>query len=588
MERSRRTSLITQVIILMAFFAILTGIITYQSQQIISERNVAAQTEERASQIAKEVGLSVREYPAYRWLLSYCHKHAGELDIEYDVEFGSGTRTGKKYRELLSRHPSFAFPYAGSSEIAALPEEDQKLYAEIAYSWLITRLDKIKRSYHIDYLYCVLTDEDFGTQFFLFSAADAYSQRGTNYEEVYPLGVTVTVAESQQTAMKNARQYSAHLAYAGNYVDYYTYFELINGRDAFIGMTFDLTGIRKSTQTQAFRGTLNAVLYQLLLSAAYLTMTILLVLRPLKKVQKSIRLYKQTKDSGEVVRALSGIRSGNEIGHLSEDVVALSKEIDNYVERIESITAERERIDAELSMAKQIQASMMPRAFPPFPDRTQFDLYAVMEPARSVGGDFYDFFLIDDDHLCILIADVSGKGIPAALFMMASKIILQSCAMLGKSAGEILQKTNEAICSNNEKEMFLTVWLGILEISTGKLTAANAGHEYPVLKQPGGPYEILKDRHGFVIGGLPQIRYSEYTLQLAPGSKLFVYSDGLPEAANPAQEMFGTERMLSALNTDPATSPEETIRRVRHAVSAFVGDAEQFDDLTMLCFEYKG
>ena len=172
--------------------------------------------------------------------------------------------------------------------------------------------------------------------------------------------------------------------------------------------------------------------------------------------------------------------------------------------------------------------------------------------------------------------------------MMASKIIIQSCAMLGQSAGEILTKTNEAICSNNAEQMFVTVWLGILELSTGKLTAANAGHEYPVVKRPGGRFELLHDQHGFVIGGLEGVRYKEYGLRLEPGSKLFVYTDGVAEATNAAKELFGTDRMLDALNEDADAAPQQILKNVRGAVDGFVQGAEQFDDLTMLCLEYKG
>ena len=250
--------------------------------------------------------------------------------------------------------------------------------------------------------------------------------------------------------------------------------------------------------------------------------------------------------------------------------------------------AERERISSELSLAAQIQADMLPNIFPAFPDRREFDIFASMEPAREVGGDFYDFFLIDDDHLCMVMADVSGKGIPAALFMMASKIILADNAMTGKSPAQILTDTNAAICSSNRQEMFVTVWLGILELSTGRLTAANAGHEYPVLKKPGETFALLKDKHGFVIGGMEGIKYKEYELTLEPGTKLFLYTDGIPEAADAANAMFGTERMLQALNKDPGAAPEQILGNVHDAVSGFVKAAEQFDDLTMLCMEYKG
>ena len=210
-----------------------------------------------------------------------------------------------------------------------------------------------------------------------------------------------------------------------------------------------------------------------------------------------------------------------------------------------------------------------------------------MDPAKEVGGDFYDFFLIDDDHLGLVMADVSGKGVPAALFMMASKIILQSVAMLGFSPAEILNKTNEAICSNNPAEMFVTVWIGILELSTGKLTAANAGHEYPVFKQPDGSFAICKDKHGFVLGGMDGLQYKEYELQLLPGTKLFLYTDGVPEATNARNELFGTARMLAALNADADASPEQLLKNVRAEVDKFVDGAEQFDELTMLCIEYK-
>ena len=245
------------------------------------------------------------------------------------------------------------------------------------------------------------------------------------------------------------------------------------------------------------------------------------------------------------------------------------------------------QLNTELKMANRIQASMLPHEFPPFPDRKEFDIYASMDPAREVGGDFYDFFLIDEDHLCLVIADVSGKGIPASLYMMISKVIVQSCAMLGKSAADILTKTNDALSSNNQMEMFVTAWVGILEISTGRVIAANAGHEYPALMK-NGSFSLLKDKHGFVIGGMEDIRYTEYELLLQPGDKLFLYTDGVPEATDDENHMFGTDRMLAALNTEPKAAPKQILAHVSSAVDSFVSGAEQFDDMTMLCVEYRG
>ena len=249
---------------------------------------------------------------------------------------------------------------------------------------------------------------------------------------------------------------------------------------------------------------------------------------------------------------------------------------------------EASRIETELLMASSIQSDMLPNIYPAFPERSEFDIYASMDPAKEVGGDFYDFFLIDDDHLGIVMADVSGKGVPAALFMMAAKIILSNNAMMNKTPAEILTDTNDSICKNNREEMFVTVWLGILELSTGKLTSANAGHEYPALMQPGGEFELVKSKHGFVIGGMEGVRYKESEVMLKPGAKLFLYTDGVPEATSAEKELFGTERMIEALNCEKTAAPADVLKNVRSHVDAFVKDAEQFDDLTMLCLEYKG
>ncbi|MBE6001938.1 MAG: hypothetical protein E7239_11275 [Sarcina sp.] len=273
---------------------------------------------------------------------------------------------------------------------------------------------------------------------------------------------------------------------------------------------------------------------------------------------------------------------------------ALNQQMDT-IRRMEREKAEQqnmirqqEQIVKELRTAKQIQKSVLPHIFPPFPDRKEVDLFASMDPAKDVGGDFYDFYFIDEDHLCLVIADVSGKGIPAALFMMLSKRILEDFARQERTPDQILEKTNELLCDNNQAEMFVTVWLGILEISTGRLTAANAGHEYPAIRRKDGCFELYKDRHGFVLGGMEGMTYRGYDLQINPGDKLFVYTDGVPEATDAGGELFGTDRMTAALNTCADDSPEQILQKVKSTVDAFVGDAEQFDDLTMLCLEYKG
>ncbi len=280
--------------------------------------------------------------------------------------------------------------------------------------------------------------------------------------------------------------------------------------------------------------------------------------------------------------------SGDETQLLAEAFQSLTGRMKTYVSDIEKITAERERIGTELELATRIQTDMLPGVFPAFPDRKDFSIFGSMTPAKEVGGDFYDFLLLDENHLALVIADVSGKGVPAALFMMVSMILIRSEVKNGLSPAKVLKKINDQICAGNREDMFVTVWLGILDLRTGKLTAANAGHEFPALKQPDGRFELIKDPHGFVIGGLPGEEYEEYEWQLKPGAKVFVYTDGVPEAGGSRSALYGTDRMMEALRRAENESPEKILAAVDASVREYVGDAPQFDDVTMLCLEYKG
>ena len=317
------------------------------------------------------------------------------------------------------------------------------------------------------------------------------------------------------------------------------------------------------------------------------------LVRPVNQIAEAAETYVRDRRSGSPVtdhfsRSVLNITTGDEVENLSLVMSDMERDLNDYEENLTRITAEKERIGTELALATRIQENMLPNIFPAFPERPEFDVYATMTPAKEVGGDFYDFFLVDSDHLGLVMADVSGKGVPAALFMMASKILINNYSMSGNPPAWVLQTVNDQICRNNREEMFVTVWLGILEISTGKLTASNAGHEFPVLRRSGGDFQLFKDKHGFVIGGMEGMRYKDYEIQLAPGDKLFVYTDGLAEATDRENRMFGTDRMLSALNAAPDATPDVILRNMQQAVDDFVREAPQFDDLTMLCIEYFG
>ncbi|MCR4805327.1 MAG: SpoIIE family protein phosphatase [Clostridia bacterium] len=321
-------------------------------------------------------------------------------------------------------------------------------------------------------------------------------------------------------------------------------------------------------------------------SIAYWFFTRRNFISPLMRIRHNVKEFAQNET--ETTISLEPIQTNDEIQDVAESIMLMENDIVKYIDNIQTITAEKERIGAELNVATQIQADMLPRIFPPFPDRNEFDLYATMDPAKEVGGDFYDFFLVDDDHLALVMADVSGKGVPAALFLVIAKTLIKNRAQLGESPAEILKNVNAQLCEGNEAELFVTVWLAVVEISTGRGVAANAGHEHPVIRRADGTYELVVYRHSPAVATMEGLRFREHPFELHPGDSLFVYTDGVPEATNANNELFGADRMLAALNRNPNAAPKELLKTVREEIDAFVGDAPQFDDITMLGVYYAG
>ncbi|MBP5490590.1 MAG: SpoIIE family protein phosphatase [Lachnospiraceae bacterium] len=360
---------------------------------------------------------------------------------------------------------------------------------------------------------------------------------------------------------------------------------------AFVVSDLSLLDIGKAMKIFVFQYSIVTLAIMIIVGCLYVRIMKKKLVEPINAIAGAAQKYVEDRRAGirggEHFSSLN-IRTGDEIENLYLTMADMERDLEEHEENLLAITAEKERIGTELSLATRIQADMLPSIYPAFPDRPEFDIYATMDPAKEVGGDFYDFFLVDADHLCMVMADVSGKGVPAALFMMATKIILANNAMMGKSPAKILTDTNAAICSHNREEMFVTVWLGILEISTGRVVAANAGHEYPAIRMPDGRFELFKDKHGLVIGGMEGIKYKEYEFTMTPGARLFVYTDGVTEAMDADNALFGTAHMLDALNENPEGDTVTILGNVRAAVDRFVKDAEQFDDLTMLCMEYRG
>ena len=309
------------------------------------------------------------------------------------------------------------------------------------------------------------------------------------------------------------------------------------------------------------------------------------IVKPLETMTKRVRSI----SGSDLLFNMDDVyRTGDEIEVLAESFATMSSRTLQYVAEVQQVTAEKERLGSELHMARAIQLSQLPGYFPAFPEHPQLDLFASMTPAKEVGGDFYDFFSVDDDHIGLVIADVSGKGVPAALLMMVSRVLIKSRLQDGDSPGKALESVNHQLSEGNEENFFVTVWAAVFQVSTGRGIAVNAGHEHPAICRAGGAFELSVYKHSPAVATMDGITFGEHEFELGPGDRLFVYTDGVAEATNADNELFGTDRMLKALNTNPQADPEQIISNVKAGIDRFVSRAEQFDDITMMCLEYKG
>ena len=358
---------------------------------------------------------------------------------------------------------------------------------------------------------------------------------------------------------------------------------------AVIGVEVPMTRINYAVQTFVTHTLIPVVALTIAIFLIFILVLYKGIVVPVDIISREVMRFGETgARTDESIKNLSSIKTKDEMQALAGQIDKMEVDTLNYVENITKITAEKERISAELNVATEIQASQLPSIFPAFPDRTEFDLYASMDPAKEVGGDFYDFFMKDSDHLALVIADVSGKGVPAALFMMISMVLIRTRAQTDNETHEILENVNNQLCQTNEPGMFVTVWLAIINLKTGHVVETNGGHEYPALKRKDGDFELIVTSNSPAVAVMEDMPYTQREYDLMPGDRLFVYTDGVPEATNSKDELFGTDRMMEALNKYKDCNNMDLLRNVRKSVDEFVGEAPQFDDLTMLAFTYNG
>ncbi len=355
---------------------------------------------------------------------------------------------------------------------------------------------------------------------------------------------------------------------------------------AVVGVDLAMDGIRGELFRYILTIVLTNIVVTIAVSAFYYSRIKRILVNPIRQLNDATKSLVRDLDQNRDLDL--EIHTNDELEDLAGSFVKMQGDLGKYIQELATVTSEKERISTELNVATQIQADMLPRKFPAFPDRKEFDLYASMDPAKEVGGDFYDFFLIDRKHLALIIADVSGKGVPAALFMVNAKTLIKDRLMQGESPAEALTNVNNELCEGNEAELFVTVWLAVLELSTGKGIAVNAGHEHPAIRRADGKYELVVYHHCPAVATMEDIQFKQHEFELFPGDTLFQYTDGVTEATDANGNLFGTDRMIDALNQSSAVEPKEILSAVKTSIDAFVGEEPQFDDLTMLCLRYFG
>lgn len=352
-------------------------------------------------------------------------------------------------------------------------------------------------------------------------------------------------------------------------------------------MILALTGEISRQQNNAIKKTTHVFLFMLMVAAVVIGVVSILfsakLAAPIHRLTEEVRQI----DGGNLNSPI-WIHTGDEVEELGNAFNAMTAQLRQYIGNLEAATAEKERVRTELTLASRIQADMLPDSGCARRDREEFSLYASMTPAKGVGGDFYDFFLTDEDHLVVLIADVSGKGVPASLFMVVAKTLLQSRIEGSSTLAEAVSAVNERLCTVNKNGMFVTAWIGVLELSTGLLTYVNAGHNPPLFGNGKKGYEYLKERSGFVLAGMEGMAYQQKTLQLVSGDALFLYTDGVTEANDEQGSLYGESRLLALLNSHAQEKPQQLAETVWKDVQDFQGEAEQFDDITMLALYYRG
>ena len=587
MERIRqyKSSILVHTVLIFVVAIMLSNLLTFSISAGLVGLSFQHEKREVFSGVSTAIQAAIEEYDSYEWIFSYLIRN---LDSGLELYYEENEEIRNKENDFFRRHNNQRLTEIKEEQLESFSGEDQKLFVQMVYYRWIELLNGLMGKFHFSYLSVIAVDENTENKIFLLSGSTPVHKRGTGETGAYVFGIITPNTEKEKVPLKELADNEITSLNNSEFVSAYNKYFEIEGMDIVAIGTFTYSDSIKSIKHDT-RKMLSVYTYvQLFVFTFCLVLLCLLIIKPIWKLRKDIREFSKTKDSEKIKKQLGDVKPGNEIGALASDFSSMIDEIDSYIDEIRHIAEEKERINTELNVATQVQAGILPSVFPPFPEKKEFDIYASMDPAKEVGGDFYDFFMVDERHIALVIADVSGKGMPAALFMVVSKTMIKDRALMGGGPEEILYDVNNQLCEGNKGQMFVTVWLAIIDIETGRGLAANAGHEHPALRRAGESFELIKYSHSPMMAVISGIQFKEHEFVLHPGDRLFVYTDGVPEATNQEEKLYGLERMVESLNRHRDASIKELLENVKKDIDTFVDGAEQFDDITMLVFEYNG
>ncbi len=473
-------------------------------------------------------------------------------------------------------------------------EEAEELYAlweevmsEPEYQSVIEDMRKIRNSNNVMYLYMVNFDE---VCYYIFDTDET--------EEACPYGYYLPLEggafETHSETFLNGGEIPATISNEG-FGWLITVFRPYHNESGellgYIGVDISMDSVAMDRQMYLRDCIIIMSLVTLVFAVLYVLLFNVLYVKPIKRMANATSKFIAAREDEQIndspIASLK-VKTGDELQVLCNSLKQMEHDLIDHIENLKSVTAEKERIGAELDVATKIQASMLPCIFPAFPERDEFEVYASMNPAKEVGGDFYDFFMVDEDNLAIVVADVSGKGVPAALFMVIGKTLIKDHTTSGKDLGEVFTEVNQLLCESNSEELFITAFVGVLNLKTGEFRYVNAGHEMPFISKKSAPFKPYKIRAAFVLAGMEGMKYKSGSMQLEPGDKIFQYTDGVTEATDKDNQLFGMERLEKTLEKLADKAPADILSGVKADIDEFVGEAPQFDDITMLCLEYRG